>query len=113
MDKDYNREEELQARRDDAVLVKNSGRGLRKGDARRGSFCIDYKFTEAKSYSLNKAKHKKHIMDAFKEGYEGVVVACFDSGETIAMIDWNYLMQMDDELKELREIAWQYEELCD
>lgn len=94
--------EELQARRDGATLVKNSGRGLRKGDARYGSFLVDYKFTEAKSYALNFKAFAKHELDSFKEGYQAVVVAIPEEGPPIAMIDWNYLMQMVDELEELR-----------
>jgi hypothetical protein len=104
---DYNRAEELRARKDGATLVKNSGRGMRKGDARIGSTLIDYKFTESKSFSINVEKFKEFEKQAYKEGYDPVIVAIFEAhkGKAIAMVDW-------DELRELLEIKWQYEELC-
>lgn len=104
---DYNRAEELQAKRDGAKLVANSGRGMRKGDARLGNLLIDYKFTLSKSYSLNLEQYEKFAKQAFIEGMTPVTVAVFEGnkGRTIAMVDWDYL-------KELEEIKWMYEDLC-
>lgn len=93
---DYNRLEQIQAKRDGAELVKNSGRGFRKGDARRGSLLIDYKFCSKGSYSLNFKAFDKHYMDAYREGFEGVVVAIPEEGKKIAMIEWEYLLQLED-----------------
>ena len=109
---DYNRSEELRARRDGAVLVKNSGRGMRKGDARRGSFLIDYKFTEKKSYALNVDTFNAFVQQSFLEGLAPVVVAVFEQhkGKAIAMIDWDYLMDMHDELQGLRDYYKQEQE---
>ena len=111
---DFNRLEELRARRDGADLVKNSGRGMRKGDARRGSFLIDYKFTEKKSYALNIEAVNAFSKQAYSEGYTPVIVAVFEEHKSraIAMIDWDLLMEMHDRIKELEEYEWMYKDLC-
>lgn len=100
---DYNREEELMARRDKADLVKNSGRGERKGDAKRNNLLIDYKFTEKASFAVNKDAFNKHAIDAFAEGKEPVIVVVFDRVNRRAIVDWQYLMEIEDELEELRD----------
>ena len=101
---DYNRKEELKARKDSAELVKNSGRGMRKGDARYQNFIIDYKFTEAKSFSLNVDKFKKHEKDAWKEGMEGCFVVVFDNSneKSIALVDWDILKSILDDYDEIK-----------
>lgn len=91
---DSNRLEQLQAKRDGAILVPNSGRGqLRKGDARMGDFLIDYKFTEKGSYSVNYKNMRKFAHQAWREGLEPVVVTVFvdNNGETYATLSWEIL----------------------
>lgn len=106
---EVNELEKLQARRDGATLVKNSGRGMRKGDARTNVFLIDYKFTEKGSFSLNLNKFRKHQKDAWHEAREGVIVAVFmednQPNRTVAMVDWDWL-------KECLEKAERYDDLC-
>src|SRR5687767_3817092 len=101
---DYNRKEELKARRDGAELVKNSGRGMRKGDAKYQNFKIDYKFTEAKSFTLNIDKFKSHEKDAWREGFEGCFVTVFDkyNEKAIAIVDWDILKSILDDYDELK-----------
>lgn len=101
---DFNRDEELMARKDGAKLVKNSGRGQNKGDAVRGNLCIDYKFTDSKSYSISEKNWRKHENDSFRAGKEPVIVSVFRmlGGLRLAIVRWDYLMGLEDELEELR-----------
>lgn len=115
----YNNMEKLEARRDGATLVPNSGRGARKGDARLGNLLIDYKFTDKASYALNRDTFNKHDKDAFREQLEPVIVVVFDNINRRAIVDWNFLMYLTEEVEELRssnedlrEEAWRYRELC-
>lgn len=89
----YNRKEQLMARKDKAELIKNSGRGMRKGDATFLNCKVDYKFTEAKSFSLNIDKFKNHEKDSYREGYEGCFVVVFENynDKQVAIIDWDLL----------------------
>lgn len=63
--KDYNKIERLEAERDGAVQVKNSGRGvIRKGDAILDDLLtIDYKYTDA-SYGLSRKVWAKLTADS-------------------------------------------------
>lgn len=97
--------ERQQAKKDGVELIKNSGRGLVKGDAKTDSLLIDYKFTDAKSYSLSLEGFAKHSKDASTTGRQAVIVAVFRShrDRAIAMVDWDYL-------KELEQIRRVYED---
>lgn len=64
---DYNKVEVIEARRDGATLVSNSGRGLHKGDAVMGPFLVDYKYGH-KSFTINVSKWAKINADAFQNG---------------------------------------------
>lgn len=96
MTKSVNRKELEQARKDNADLVKNSGRGMNKGDATLGKYMVDYKFTEKNSYALNLEKFKALEKQAWREDKEAITVAVFEEhrGRTIAMIDWDILKEM-------------------
>lgn len=102
---DYNDLERKQARKDNAELVKNSGRGQRKGDARRPPLLIDYKYTEAASFSINVKAWSKHAKDSWAEGLEPCIVPIFQThgSQCLAIVDWDYLKRLEDELVELRE----------
>ncbi len=97
---EWNREELLQARRDGAELVTNSGRGMRKGDARLRTelrtLLIDYKFTDKNSYTINLAQIKKFFLQAYKEDATPVVVSVFRSegGRELAIVDWEVLKEL-------------------
>jgi hypothetical protein len=96
---DFNAMEQAQAKRDGAKAVSNSGRGTAKGDATRGPFMIDYKFTDGKSFSLNIENFQKFWKQAVREYLEPVIVAVFNqyNGRTVAMIDWDYLKSIQDQ----------------
>ncbi len=99
MAQNINRREELQARKDGAKLVKNSGRGMNKGDATIGDYMIDYKFTEAASYSLNLKKFHALEKQAWREGKTAITVAVFDAnrGKSGAIVDWETLKELIDD----------------
>jgi hypothetical protein len=101
---EYNDLEKRQAKKDGAVLVKNSGRGERKGDARRGTLLVDYKYTGHQSFAINVKAWDKHAKDAWTEGYEPCIVPIFQShgGKCLAIVDWDWLKNELDELEELR-----------
>ena len=96
---DINRLEAKMAKRDGGSEVKNSGRGLNKGDAKIDYPCVavlvDYKFTDGKSYSLNVEAFNKHRKDALKVAREPVVVAVFQNYDReVAMIEWSMLKEL-------------------
>lgn len=97
MGEDYNKAEASKARKDGAQLVKNSGRGLNKGDAKTDHLLIDYKFTEKNSYSINIGAWRKHELDAFKSAdRQPVVVAVFTEhkDKSLAIVDWQFLLEL-------------------
>jgi hypothetical protein len=100
---DFNKDERRMAQRDGATLIKNSGRGETKGDAKKGNLLIDYKFTEKKSFALNNAEFEKLSSDAFKSGLEPAIVVIFDSTKRRAIMDWGYVLELQDRIKELED----------
>jgi hypothetical protein len=102
---DFNALEIRKARNDGAEIVKNSGRGQRKGDARLYNLLIDYKFTEASSFSVNLKSWEKHAQDAWGEGYEPVIVPVFEShrGKSLAIVDWEFLKGLVTDLQQYME----------
>jgi len=102
---DFNEEERRQAKRDGATLVKNSGRGLRKGDAILGNLMLDYKFTSKNSYTINRSKLNDFRSQAWREQKEPVVVVIFtdERQQELAICDWQYLKDLQEENGRLRE----------
>ena len=74
---DYNKLEAQFAKRYGGVPVKNSGRGESKGDAIIEHLLVDFKFTDAKSYSLNIEAFKKHERSSYPTGLIPIVVPVF------------------------------------
>lgn len=116
---DYNKMEKKEAKKDGAKLVRNSGRGSEKGDAKLDEFLVDYKFN-AKSFSLSLANWHKHRKDAWGNGKrEPLISIIFGDGTKVAIIDWELFTQLResiavsrDEYEELVEKAWMYDDLC-
>ncbi len=91
----YNKMEKKQANKDGARIVKNSGRGVHKGDAKLGNWLIDYKFN-SKTFTLNPNNWKKHRDDARNEAFrDPVIVVVFDDGTRLAIVDWDLLQDME------------------
>lgn len=65
---DWLRQEQQEAIRDGAIPTKNSGRGMKKGDAQLDPFTVDYKFT-GKGFTVNRAVWAKACEDAKSNNY--------------------------------------------
>lgn len=89
--------EKKRAKKDGAKVVKNSGRGIAKGDASTDTFLIDYKFTEKISFSINIEKWRKHELDAYKSNKEPVIVVIYEQNKrALAILDWELLKELED-----------------
>lgn len=89
------RDENREAKRDGAKLVKNSGRGESKGDARLDSphgffkFLIDYKHYEG-TFSVKRELWKKLAKDAWNDNHrDPLIKVVYDDGTELAILDWN------------------------
>lgn len=134
---DYNLLEKKQAKLDGAKLVKNSGRGMKKGDAIWHELLLDYKFTEGKSFSLNNKAFQKHLADARLDGDRiGTYVIIFQEepfDKKYAIVDWEWLKSLyeddaylseevyelkqeiaglNDTIDQLDDYKYMYEDLC-
>lgn len=88
------RGEKREIKMDGASPVKNSGRGVLKGDASIGPALIDYKHYTS-SFSINKKSWEKHSRDAFNDGYEMAAYSVILEGDgtsvvKVAVIDWEW-----------------------
>ena len=84
------RTEKEEIKRDGAKGVKNSGRGMAKGDAKLGSFLIDYKHNE-KTFTLTRAAWRKMRQDAWNSQYRHPCISVVlgeDSDTKVAIIEW-------------------------
>ena len=85
------RNEKREAKLDGASLVKNSGRGESKGDAKWKIFLVDYKHY-AKTFSLSKASWKKMKKDSWNSDHrEPLIKVVFDDNSSVAVVDWAWL----------------------
>lgn len=79
-----------------AELVKNSGRGTRKGDMLWNEFVVDAK--EGKSFVLNEKSWSKICMDTKTYGVDSVpmLLRVLDNGARIACIPLDILEELID-----------------
>jgi hypothetical protein len=90
---DYNKMERNEAKRDNVKLVKNSGRGYMKGDARTERFLIDYKFN-ATSFALSLKNWTKLQKDAWKEGQRFPMICVkFANDQKVGIVPWEILKE--------------------
>ena len=90
------RTEKEEIKKDKAKPVKNSGRGLKKGDASLNKFLVDYKHNE-KSFTLNLINWKKMRKDAWNSNYKYPcisVVLGSNSESKVAIIDWEVFREL-------------------
>ena len=96
---DYNKLEKKQAQKDGATLVKNSGRGWEKGDAKLEGFLVDYKFN-AKSFQLTLENWRKHKNDSWSNGQrDPLIVVCFEDGTKIGLVDYAWIEELIEHRK--------------
>ena len=90
------RTEKEEIKRDGAKAVKNSGRGMRKGDAMKNKFLIDYKHCE-KSHTVSVVNWRKHAKDAWNENYKHPLL-CLVLGDSsqhkLAVIGWPVFLEL-------------------
>lgn len=98
-----NRLESKFAKRYGGQAVKNSGRGETKGDAVIENLLIDFKFTDAKSFSIAIEAFKKHERDAHRVGMVPAVVPVFmqQNERALAVVDLDWLYDILIEMKDL------------
>jgi len=89
----YNRLEEREAKKDGFELVRNSGRGREKGDAKNDNFLVDYKFNK-KSFQLTNTAWKKLLKDAWKSCQRNpLIIVKFEDGAKVAIVEWETLKE--------------------
>ena len=90
--------EKSEGKRIGAKLIKNSGRGQKKGDATWQNFVVDFKEV-GKSFTLNKDVWAKAVTDALRSNADPAIVVVL--GETqktrLAVIELSLLEQILEE----------------
>ncbi len=90
--------ESSEAKRDNARLQKNSGRGeLQKGDAKWYGFVVDYK-EFSKSFSISQKVWAKICTDAIKAGGRPLLKLIIGTKHKVrlAVIEWSYLEELQE-----------------
>lgn len=90
------RDEKQEIKKDGAKGVKNSGRGLKKGDATFHKFLLDYKHN-ASTYTLSREAWIKMRKDAWRSNYRYpcISVVLGDNSDTkVAIIDWEVFKEL-------------------
>ena len=84
------RDEKQEIKRDKAKGVKNSGRGLKKGDAVFHKFLLDYKHNTS-TFTLSREAWIKMRKDAWRSNYSYPCISVVlgeNSDTKVAIIDW-------------------------
>lgn len=90
------RDEKREAKIDGAKPVKNSGRGLKKGDAVMNQFVVDYKHN-GKTFTLTRDSWIKLRKDAWKSNYKHPLISVVlgdDSDVKVAIVEWHVLKEL-------------------
>jgi hypothetical protein len=90
------RTEKEEIKRDKAKAVKNSGRGLRKGDAEFHNFLLDYKHNGS-SFTLTRLGWLKMRKDAWKANHKYPCISVVlgeDSDVKVAIIEWEVFKEL-------------------
>lgn len=90
------RTEKEEIKKDKAKGVKNSGRGVKKGDAVMNQFMLDYKHNE-KTFTLTHKFWKKLAKDAWDNNYKYPCISVVfgkDSETKVAIIDWEVFKEL-------------------
>lgn len=90
------RNEKEEIKKDSAKAVKNSGRGLQKGDAKFHRFLLDYKHNGS-SFTLSRTAWIKMRKDAWRSNYMYPCISAVlgeDSDVKVAIIDWDVFKEL-------------------
>jgi hypothetical protein len=90
------RTEKEEIKKDGAQGVKNSGRGMMKGDAKLGTMLIDYKHNE-KTFTLTREAWRKLRKDAWNSQYRHPCISLVlgkDSDTKVAIIEWDLFREL-------------------
>jgi hypothetical protein len=90
------RTEKQEIKKDKAKSVKNSGRGIKKGDARFYEFLVDYKHNK-KTFVLSHKNWLSLRKEAWKDNYKYPCVSVVmgtDSETKVAIIDWEVFKEL-------------------
>lgn len=91
---EYNKMERKEAKKDGINPVRNSGRGVVKGDALSPRFLVDYKFN-ATSFQLRLQNWIKLQRDAWKEGQRLPIICIkFEDETKVGIIPWEVLKEI-------------------
>ena len=90
------RTEKEEIKRDKAKAVKNSGRGVNKGDATFHKFLLDYKHNGS-SFTLSREAWVKMRKDAWRSNYRYPCISVVlgdDSDTKVAIVDWDVFLDL-------------------
>jgi hypothetical protein len=90
------RTEKEEIKKDKAKAIKNSGRGIRKGDAMLNKFLLDYKHN-GKNFTLTHKNWLKMRKDAWNSNYRYpcISVVLGENSETkVAIVDWEVFREL-------------------
>lgn len=90
------RNEKEEIKKDRAKAVKNSGRGMKKGDATLHKFLVDYKHN-GKTFTLTFDAWKKMRKDAWNSNYRHPCISVVlgeNSESKVAIVDWDVFMDL-------------------
>jgi len=92
--------EKSESKRIGAKQHKNSGRGIKKGDATWNNFTVDFKENK-KSFTLNQDVWAKATTDAIKNNNDPAIVVILGDGNKkvrLAIIEFDLLSSLIDEV---------------
>lgn len=90
--------EKTESKKINARQHKNSGRGIKKGDATWKNFTVDFKEVN-KSFTINKSVWAKTVTDAIKNNNDPVIIITLGEGNQkirLAVIELSILSELVD-----------------
>lgn len=88
--------EKTESKKINARQHKNSGRGIKKGDATWKNFTVDFKEVN-KSFTINKSVWAKTVTDAIKNNNDPVIIITLGEGNQkirLAVIELSILSEL-------------------
>ena len=91
--------ERAETKRLGARPIKNSGRGIKKGDATWENFTVDFK-EYPKGFTINQNNWAKAVTDALKNGNDPAIIVVLGEGNKktrLAIVELSLLEQLIEE----------------